>query len=202
MGLLTLKQFRDNVEGNLDRSDGRLSDWVNFGYLMVTGAVEFDEMVGLRALSFSGSVAEVPEGIRVVQSVIGPDGNIGWIPNIDFFRSLGTDTVKWTRIGKEIRLTHKEPGEYSVLAKLEPTPLVADGDRTDLPSTWDLAIVMAATAHALAILGEIEKATYWEQRSHMYVQSRADEEMRKLVEPGLGASMRIVAPQAAVAARE
>jgi hypothetical protein len=200
MGLLTLAQLRAEVSAILGTRSGlanaRIDQWINFGYQDVVSSVEFDELTSLEALNPSGFTAPVPDGALVVSAVRSGTRLLTWLPQTEWIRNAPDatgETKHWTRIGNTIYfspVTGTLASNLEALVIKSVTPLTTDGSTTEIPESWDLAVLMLAISFGFSALDELEAGTVWYNRALAYMQGRAIEEKRKLIRPGLGATVR------------
>lgn len=200
MGLMTLADFRGELSavtgGRANIGDPRIDLWINFGYFDVTGAVEFDELEDELEVTTTSSVDSVnlPSTVRSVYGVRGPSGLLQWVTKHEWMRLFGAasaEPTKWTRIGNEIKLSPTPNALYSLIAftKVDADKLEADTDVTVLPRTWDMAVHYLAVSHAYYAMEEVATGANWLNRAIAYIQTRASEENRQLIEPGLGGTL-------------
>lgn len=198
MGFVTYQQFQDEVTAVVGaRSDmvtNRIGKWVNFAYLDVTGAIEFEELEVLEPIIIGADGSgNLSARARAITALSGPIGLLQWIPKHEFLRVQGqTGTPnRWTRIGNAIRVIPSPNADTSFtgMVRIDPPDLSAPGDVTVLPNTWDVAIQYLAISHCFYAVGEDNRAVGWFNRAVAYIQTRAKEEHRRLVDPGLGGTL-------------
>ena len=187
MGLLALSDFEDELEvtfGERNLSAGTLARWINFGYLELCTAVDFE---GLDAEdTFNTAVGDDdytaptdPLVIKIVRNMT-QDEPLTWTPKEDFMRlEKGTnDTPKrWTRHIDDILVWPTPIAIESILVvyKDEPAALSAASDETVLPAAWDMAVTYLATGHGYMTLGEEARAIVWYNKAISYINSRMTE---------------------------
>lgn len=199
MGLLALSQFRTELGSILGNRSGitdeRLDTWINLGYEELAGTVEFEELDSIIVIGDYTNRFDIPELVRFVKGLTTGQGLLQWVPQTEFMRiadNVPGDLLEyWTRIGNEIFLTPPVAAteEISVLAYMIPTPLVLATDKTVLPAGWDWPVLAFAISSAFMLLGDAEEGTAWYNRAVSFVQSRVKEENRRLIRPGLGATL-------------
>lgn len=201
MGLMELSDFRDELDAILgDRVDDndRLDRWVNFGYLDLSGALDFDELNDLHDLNVQSGTADydVPDSTRLIKAVVDNDEGeyLDYVDPTEYFRldrSVSGDALRWTRFANKIRLhpTPSSNADFLVLRKIDPTLLDGDTDTTVIPATWDTAVHILSVYHGLLALDEREtKVNSWLSRAITYIQTRATQEEMFAKESGLGLS--------------
>jgi hypothetical protein len=200
MGVMTLADFRSELNDVVgDRAvvaAARVNRWINFGYLDVTGAVEFAELEELPTVNTAIGTESyaVPADARAVLGVMTPDKMLGWMPKHEWMRIRNSTTgapIRWTRLGNQLKISPIPSSvmTLTLLIKKEAAALALDTDVTVLPDTWDLAIHYLSVSHAWYALKELASGTAWLNRAISYIQTRAIEEHRELIEPGLGATL-------------
>lgn len=201
MGFFTLEDFREelsSVLGQRGTGDRRLDRWINFGYLDLTGALDFDELNDLYELNVTASqnTYDVPAKTRMVKAVVNEDTDrlLDYVDPTEFFRLDRTKTaepLRWTRYADNI-LLHPTPADsatFTVMRKVDPDRLEEYDDVTVLSDTWDAAIHMLSVYHGFLALAENEaRANAWMTRAIMYIQTRATQEEMFVKESGLGLS--------------
>lgn len=202
MGAMTLANFQAEIQscvGDRGSDTTRLTRWLNFGYLDVAGAIDFEEFNFIdtsQSTVIGTQSVNIPAGSMVVQFVRNTTGNslLAWLPRVEFQRRPITPTgtpTHWTTQGTKI-LLNPTPSAIVTLAigyKKPPTLLAVDADATSLPDVWDPAIYMMAVHHALLALGEEQRASAWFNRAAGYIQSRMTQQDLIQDAAGLGASI-------------
>ncbi len=201
MGLLTLANFRTDLQSALgDRgiTDGRLDRWINFGYLDLAGAVEFEILANDESIATTGSTQTItaPTNTLIIQFIkdTTSDNLLGWIPKQEMFRRAITPTdtpLNWTRHKTLIYLHPVPDGIFNLMvATMEPPAALSSASGVSLfPDTWDPAIFMLSVHHALLALGEEQRSSAWLARGITYIQSRITEQDLQSAGAGLGASI-------------
>jgi len=162
----------------------------------LTGALDFDELNDIYdlALTPGENAYDVPEGTRMVKAVIDDyeDRLLDYVDPTEFFRlnrAQEGDPIRWTRYANQIFLHPTPDGdpEYIIMRKMDPAPLVLDGDTTPLSATWDAAVLMLAVYHGMLAIAENEqRANSWMIRAVTYIQTRATQAEMFTKESGLG----------------
>lgn len=199
MGTMSLFDFRGDVQAALGErgfSDARLNRWINFGYLDLTGAVQFEELNKFSILATVIGQREyaTPARVRLLQSVARDGGDLlDFVDRTEFFRLVlanGT-AVRWTRIGTQI-LLHPTPDSVENLTQLFtefPALLAADADVTVIPTTWDAAVFLLAVHHGFLAIGEDDRALAWLSRAVQYIRARVTDDELFVKETGLGLAL-------------
>lgn len=185
MGYTTKAKFRSRLSLNLgDRNlaKGHLDGWVEDGYYDMTGAFDFIELheVSTATMAVDADSITLPSDLQWVRSVK-DDTNENPLIKISaeqFWSTLDLteegEPEYWTRQGQVLRVQPvlNEEVTLRLLYNKFPPPLDDDGDTTVLPPTWDRAVIMFSTYHALLDLGEETRAAEWLSRAMAYVRSR------------------------------
>lgn len=187
MGLMTLADFREDMEsalGNPGLTDVRKDRWINFGYVDLTGAVEFEILANdedIPTVSAQNYIT-APTNTLVIQMVRDTtnDNLLGWIPKTEYFRRLQATSgapTHWTRHRDDIQLHPVPDGVYSlkVFTIEPPAALSSSSSVTVLPDTWDPAVYQLAMHHALLARGEEQRSAAWLARAINYIGSRITE---------------------------
>lgn len=204
MGYMTLSDFRIDLQSALgDRGlhDPRLDRFINFGYLDLCGAVDF-EVLEAQDVSQSTAIGNqnlnVPANAMLVRIVRDTTVGrlLGWIPKVEFYRRAFTPNaapLNWTRDGAVIKLnpTPNAVDAMLIIYKKTPVLLAATTDVSVIPDIWDPAIFLLSVHHALLALGEEQRSTTWLARAISYIQSRMTENDLHENASGLGASIPI-----------
>jgi hypothetical protein len=197
MGFMTLENFRDDLESAMgDRGIGelRLARWVNFGYIDISGAIEFEmlETTSQFTTSNGNRSIPVPSNVMIVKGVRdrSNDRLLGWIQKNEYFRRSSLSTgqpTQWSRHGNEILLYPVPDGGYSidVMYQTFPTLLINDSDTTILPNMWDVAVHQLSVYYGLQTVGEEQRASLWYNRAVNYIQSRMTEDIHRATTAGL-----------------
>lgn len=197
MGQLQLSEYRTEVQSALgDRgvTDNRLDRWINFAYMELAGALDFETFDGeSSATSSSGTNSlSVPTDSMTVKAVVDDDNDtlLQWVPKHEFFRlprSQQGTPEKWTQHIDQVLLqpTPDSTVNYLVLYKDVPTRLSADTDTTAIPQVWDQAVYMLAVHYALMSLAEEQRASLWLQRAVQFIRTRVTEEDLEMSTPGV-----------------
>lgn len=199
MGVMALSDFREElaarVGGRADVTSPRMNRWINFGYLDVTGSVEFEELEEEQDIQLAADEYEeaIPATVRSIVGIRDADGLLQWIPKHEWQRIFGGEgnPIKWTRIGGFMKFTPVPQATWDGVAlfKIEPGILSADESVTAIPQTWDLAVHYMAVSHALFAIEEEAEGTIWFNRAVAYMKTRAHEERRNMLEPALGGTI-------------
>lgn len=198
MGYMLLTDFRTEVQSSVgDRgfTNARLDRWINFGYLDLAGAIDFEELT--ETDTFNAVIGQnnypIPIDARLIQLVINDTDEtlLQFIDKSEFYRLNRTaqaPPLKWTRVEEEILLnpTPDATDSFITVYKKDPVRLLNDGDTTILPDTWDAAVTLLATYHGLLAIGQEQRATQWFARAVTYIQSRITQEEAFIRTPGLG----------------
>lgn len=199
MGYMALSDFRTEVQsalGNRDFSDARLDRWINFGYLDLVGAIDFEELISTTPLNTQIGLTSytIPvDDVRLIQLIQDNTNQnlLQFINKAEFYRldlvTQGTP-IKWTRVGDLISLnpTPSAIVQLTIVYARDADRLINVGDVTVLPDTWDAAVVLLATYHGLLAIGQEQRATQWFARAVNYIQSRVTQEEAFVRTPGLG----------------
>jgi hypothetical protein len=209
MGLLTLQNFRDDMQGalgNLQYEDEELDRWINQAYFDLASSVDFevfDDDTPEDTVDGQNFIP-CPENVMLVKAVRDQtsDHMLGWVRKAEYWRksqSVSGAPRKWTRHGNRIMLHPVPDAVYSmfIVSKLSPSPLVLVADVTEIPPVWDSAVHSLGMYYALGARGQEARAESWLRRAVVYVQSRITEEGLEANLDGLGASKAIL-PQAPV----
>jgi len=201
MGVLTLADFRTEIQsstGNRGIDNARLDRWINFGYLDLAGAIKFaslDDKIVIPTVASQANYA-ITGSPLLIRFVVDATSNLllGWHTPVEYFRVKDAVTgtaAKWTREKDEIFIHPVPAGVVSleVYVKEEPVLLIATGDVTVLPATWDNAIFLLSTHHALLALGEEQRAAAWFNRAITYIQSRISEDQLEANNLGTGMTL-------------
>jgi hypothetical protein len=209
MGLLTLQNFRDDLQGalgNLQYGDSELDRWINMAYLDLASSVDFEVFDGdtPRATVDGQNYVLCPANVLIVRLVRDEttDYLLGWVRKAEYYRksqSAQGPPRKWTRHGNKVMLHPVPDAVYNILlvTKLSPTPLTLPAHITEIPPVWDSAVQTLSMYYALGARGQEARAESWLRRTVVYVQSRITEEGLEANLDGLGASKAIL-PQAPV----
>lgn len=198
MAYMLLSDFRTEVQsaiGDRGFTNSRLDRWINFGYLDLAGAIDFEELTDTAA--FAGVIGQnnypVPADARIVQLVINETDQrlLQFVDKSEFFRlerTVNAPPLKWTRVNDEILLnpTPDATDSFTIVYKKDPTRLINAADLIVLPDTWDAAVTILGTYHGLLAVGEEQRATQWFARAVNYIQSRITQEETFIRTPGLG----------------
>lgn len=200
MGFMTLADFRTDLQSSMgDRNidSDRLDRWVNFGYIDISGAIEFEalEATTSRTTVATDSDVLVPDDLMIVKAVRDNtnDRLLGWIHKNEYFRrsaAVGGKPTHWTRHGNSILLHPVPAGAYQldIIYQTFPSLLLGDADTTILPNMWDIAIHQLSVYHGLQSVGEEQRASLWYNRAVNYIQSRMTEDIHEATSAGLGLS--------------
>lgn len=201
MGLLTLANFRTDVQGALgDRgiSSSKLDRWINFGYLDLAGAVEFEVLTNDENVNTVDAIQFItaPTNTLIIQFLkdTTSDNLLEWVPKSELFRRAITpkgQPLFWTR-HKGLIYLHPVPDKAYTLfiSTLEPPAALSSvSDVSLFPDTWDPAIFMLSVHHALLAIGEETRSSAWLARAITYIQSRMTEQDMQTDAAGLGASI-------------
>lgn len=201
MGYMTLENFRTDLQSSLgDRGhdNSALDRWINFGYLDISGAIDFETLESSSTIATTSGNADIaaPSGSLIIK-IVRDDTNdrlLGWLPKIEYFRRSTSDSgepTHWTRNENDILLHPVPDGAYdiNVIYRDLPTRLSAAGDTTVLPDMWDTAVHMLSVYHGLLASGEEERAQLWFARAVNFVQTRMSEDMYHATSAGLGLTL-------------
>lgn len=198
MGYMDLADFRTEVQssvGDRDFPDARLDRWINFGYLDLVGAIDFEEFTTSNAFStVAGQTTyTIPADTRLIQIVkdVTNQKSLQFIDKTEFYRLNGTLQdlpLKWTRVGDQVLLHPIPSGVFSIntIYKRDAIRLTDPTDETMLPDTWDAAVTLLSVYHGLLAIGQEQRATQWFARAVNYIQSRVTQEEAFVRTPGLG----------------
>jgi hypothetical protein len=170
MGYVTLADYRVDVQSALgDRGipNPRLDRWINYGYLHLATAIDFQILINDASVNtvVSQNFVTVPTGsskVLLTKTVVA-DNLLGWVPKAEYFRRpvlpTGTPAV-WTEHNGKILLN---PVPSAILALLvvyrkPPAIFTVTTQASVLPDEWDTAIFQLAVHHALLALGEEQRA--------------------------------------------
>lgn len=186
MGQLTLTNFREELDKNLGSlglaalDPGRLDRWINFAYFEIIGAVEFPELEEVHSFNtVAGTDAyALPANTLGVTAVfdltskkrITKTGRSALLT----FEAKGGRPRHYARIGANIvfRPVPNKVFNINVLLTKEPA-LLTGSDKTVLPTTWDYAVVLLATAGGFLSRGQANESQIWLSRAIGYMQTRA-----------------------------
>jgi hypothetical protein len=185
MGVMSLANFRDDLRsalgGRIELADPRLTVWVNVGYFDVAGAVDFHQLFTHSDVNTVIGTAEydIPAGVVSIRTLYDKvaKNRLGRLEIPELFRldqTVAGVPKKYARVGNKFIL-NPVPADVraiEVVGFKEPAPLAADADVTVLPRTWDVAILMLATSHALLILNEEQRSAFWQNKALAYIESR------------------------------
>lgn len=191
MGYLTLENFMEDISMNLGgKTPGptRLKRWFNYAYLNLASYQRFDE------LETTGSLTIV----QGTTSYAKPTDFLGLI-KIEIKDATTDPATRYVTLQKmkrefheltdQAQPTHYKLRETNIIVWPEPdqtytgyisyvfTPvrLAAASDVTIFAASWDVALVMLGTHHALLSLNRQEEADRWLGRFLGYVASRVKE---------------------------
>jgi hypothetical protein len=201
MGLMTLADFREDLQSALGErgyANARLDRWINFGYLDLTGAVEFEVLADDEEIDTANgqNYIATPDNALIVTAVRDNDNDniLAWIPKTEYLRRLQAtsgDPTHWTR-HKDTILLHPVPDAVIALGvyTIEPPAILAlVSDTTVLPDTWDPAVFQLSVHHALLATADEQRAVAWLSRAIAYIGSRITESDYHGSREGLGASI-------------
>lgn len=199
MGQVTLLGFQSRLSlllGDRDLSKGQMQGWINDGLQDLTGAFDFIELhqVSTAIMSKDADSITLPSDLAWVRSVK-DDTNERPLIKIseEQFWSILDHTEDgepeyWTRQGNVLRVHPLLDDEVTIRIFYNRThPLLeANGSKTLLMPTFDVAIKMFAAHHALMDLGEETRAAEWLARGMTYVRSRLMPQEFEDTQPMLG----------------
>jgi hypothetical protein len=189
MGFMTLEQFRREVHETLGvpgLRNERIDTWVNLALYELTGAKDFYSLdysetiptqVGVTLYPFTGKFM----GVDSVTLQYELENYTLVRASKSFFFSRNEETTGrpkiWLREGLGIRVWPKPDAIYSLLitGAKEPDPIIAEGETSGLPATWDQAILGLSIAIGLWGFGEYERASAQYARTSSYIRSRLDD---------------------------
>lgn len=193
--MLTFRQFKDKLNdaiGNPGILDTDLGDYVNLGYLDLTGAVKFEVCTGENEVTTvdDQNYVDVPAetlGIILVKD-LDNDILLGKIDKLEYYRreSISGEPTRYAWSGSKILLTPVPDDTYDllILTNTSPTPLAEDNDESVLPSIWDLAIHFLSIHNALLNRGQAARSAAYLARAISYISSRITEQDLEIL-PGL-----------------
>lgn len=202
MGYSSLMKFRTRLQGRLgdrDLSESFLNAAINDGYFDLTGATDFEELHVTSRIDLDAEEIDVllPQDLQWLRSVFN-DTDQKAIVRVDenFFWTLkekedGGEPIHYTRIGDSLRIWPALDETYTFRINYNrfPTALSEDSDTTVLPPTWDRAVDMLATYHALLEVGEESRAADWANKAAFYIRTR---QMESDVHGGAHLGVRVV----------
>lgn len=196
MGMMQLSEFREELIAvlgtRIDIDAPRVDRWVNFGYLDVTGSVEFEELEEERdyVVNATEDSTVLEADVRSVLGVRSSLGMLQWMPRYEWLRMKGISGValKWTRVGSAIKVSPASTTGITLnaIVKTESARLTDDTDTSVIPQTWDMAIHYMAVSHAFFAVDETSNGVVWFNRAVAYMKTRANDEGRKMVDPAIG----------------
>lgn len=204
MGQLTLADFREDLQsalGDFNYSTGQLDRWINFGYLDLTGAVDFDILKNDESVNTVTDTVTITAPtnklhIRLIHDTT--SGNLlGWLPLEELMRrpqttATGNVATHWTRHAGDIYL-NPIPGTATkalwIVTTEPPAVLATSTAVTVLPDTWDPAVFQLAGHHAFMTLGQEQRSAAWLTRAVTYIQSRVTERAYQTDTQGMGADL-------------
>jgi hypothetical protein len=185
MGLLTLKDFRDELNLSLgdNRQPGneRLDRWVNLGYLQAVNEEWFE---GIKEVATAVTVAnqreyDLPTDLMSIVSVADLTNKFklvktSWSNMQNMDRDVTGVPRLYARRRRTLYLWPVPDGVFSLEVNYleEICPLIEPGDRTVLPQAYDPWIIQLSRVSAFSSLGLEEKAAFYTRL--------ADKEMNKL----------------------
>jgi len=185
MGYSKLMKFRVDLQGRLgdrDLSVGFLNSAINNGYLDMTGSTDFEELHLTSTIDLVAGEIDVllPTDLQWLRSVFN-DTDKKALVEVDenFFWGLeenedGGEPEYYCRLGDSLRFYPLLDDAYTLRINYNKIPalLEADSDTTELTPTWDRAVDMFATYHALLEVGEESRAADWLSKAIMYLRTR------------------------------
>ena len=188
MGFLTLGDFQDELATMLSvkgegppRGNRRLDRYINMGYLELTGTMDFNALFKIQTIATVADTKTytLATSLQSVRAVIDTTNtyNLRRVTIENFFRLDPSNTgqpQRWARAAGLLYLWPVPDAVYSidVMHNVEPTVLVADGDKTVLNSVWDQAILLFAGKAASMVDGDGDKVELFLSLARTYVQSR------------------------------
>lgn len=202
MGFMQLSDFETDLQSALGQNVGansRLDRWINFGYLDLATAEDFEilDAVDTSQSTTNGvNFVNVPTNTMIVKIIRDTthDNKLQWVNKDEYWRQPQSQTgnpIRWTRDAGKL-LLHPVPNgafQLQITYKKPPTLLASSSDKTVLPDAWDPAVFYLAVHHAFMALGQEGRAMAWLQRAASYMQSRLSEVKLHAVTPGLGPSL-------------
>lgn len=202
MGALDLSDFRGELDlifgdRSITNEETIFNRWINFGYLEITGALDFEELEehdDTITTSASDDEYGAPTDALAIKLIkdLTNDQTLEWVSKPDLFRRpVGGEgePLYWTRHKGDIYLRPTPDGAYNlrIFYKKSPTLLSGNGDQTVLQDMWDQAIVYFSASHGFMMLGEEQRGVAWYNRGVRYSQSRMTEQ--KFQEGTIGLKM-------------
>jgi hypothetical protein len=198
MGFLTLLDFRDELDvtfGERNLQDPTYNRWINYGYLDLCTAIDFDILdleqtfntaIGVRSYVAPSDPFLLIKHVRDTTC----DYSLTWIPKEEFFRLTAADEgtpKRWTLHLNKLWFYPVPDGIYSIIDIYKNTPslLVEDDDVTVLQAGWDAAVSMLAVHYGYMAMGEEARGIAWYNRAIAYMQSRMTEGGMTRQVPGL-----------------
>lgn len=189
MANTALSAFRTDLQsalGNRGLANATLDRFINYAYLDITGAVDFEVFDSVDDISVTqgNNVYDVPPGALIVKSIFSSgaatDTLLQYVSKEEFYRrdrtTEGTPT-SWTRRGAYICLEPNPSGSdtLTVLYKASPTKLSASDSTTEIPELWDPVVWLLAVHYGFLALGEEDRAMVFLQRASVYIQTKITE---------------------------
>ena len=185
MGNSTLLEFRARLQsrlGDRDLSEALLNRAVNDGYFDLTGSTDFEELHKTSTVSLSEGEVDVllPTDLQWLRGVFNDTDKKALVEvDEDYFWTLeddddGGEPKYYCRLGAGIRFWPALDDTYVLRINYNKFPdrLSSDSDTTELKPTWDRALDMMATYHALLELGEETRAADWLNKCGFYISTR------------------------------
>lgn len=173
MGYMTLADFRTDVQSTLGSrglANATLDRYINFGYLDVTGAMNFEILNSENSLSttINQQYVDAPSNLISIKMIrnVNSGKPLIWIPLEELFRRPSVPTAQmdsWHLFGSRVYLRPTPNAVYSLNAfcKKSPTRLTAVGDVSVLPHEFDTAILMLANYYGFLLTNQESRAAYW-----------------------------------------
>ena len=176
MGLLTLKDFRDELNlslgDNRQTANERLDRWVNLGYLQAVNESWFE---GIKEVATAVTVDgqreyDVPTDLMSIVSLVDLTNKkriiqTSWANMHQMDRTISGKPKLYARRRRSIYIWPTPDDEYDLEINYleEICPMIEDTDRTVLPQAYDPWIVQLSRVQAFSAIGVEEKVAFYTQ---------------------------------------